>query len=149
MAVPNTDSFNLQNVTVEIYGDVSAGRNLISCFADANASGFDALYSGSKNSLLNFRNYSHINSTSFLMAGGLPWASIPSACGSNPFFGTRYHNGAGTYPVVNDYVYTDSGLTTPFVGYNPATESQKFWKVSPFYYVSVTNVGLVTAAGFC
>ena len=57
MAVPNTTTFTLQDVVDEINPTTD---DLVDCFADANASGFDATYEGSKNQLLNFRNYSHI-----------------------------------------------------------------------------------------
>lgn len=56
--VPNTNTFSLQDVCTEIYGSFSAGMNLIQCFTDATGT-FDPAYVGSKNSLLNFRNYTH------------------------------------------------------------------------------------------
>ena len=58
MAVPNTNTFSLQDVTTEIYGDTNSGRNLADCFANANANGFDPNYEEDKDSLSNFRNYS-------------------------------------------------------------------------------------------
>ena len=58
MSVPNTSTFGLTDVTVEIYGDIAAGRNLRQCFVDATGT-FDPAYVGSKNSLYNFRNYQH------------------------------------------------------------------------------------------
>jgi hypothetical protein len=58
--VPNTNTFTLQDVTNEIYGNTNSGKNLVDCFADANPVGFDSSYEGSKNSLLNFRNYNNI-----------------------------------------------------------------------------------------
>lgn len=61
MAVPDTTTFTLQDVTTELYGDTAAGRNLSSCFADAVAGSFDSNYNpnadGTNNNLLNFRNY--------------------------------------------------------------------------------------------
>ena len=62
MAVPDTTDFTLQDVTTEIHGDTAAGRSLDSCFANAIASSFDSLYSGAKDRLSNFRNYSSVNS---------------------------------------------------------------------------------------
>jgi len=58
MAVPNTSTFSLQDVQTELGG---VNDDLIECFSNANASGFDPTYEGSKNSLLNFRNYNHIS----------------------------------------------------------------------------------------
>ena len=58
MAVPNTNTFSLWDVCNEIYSNHSAGMNLVQCFADSTGT-FDSAYVGSKNSLLNFRNYQH------------------------------------------------------------------------------------------
>lgn len=54
MAIPNTDTFSLQDVVTEI---VPTTNDLIDCFADAVSGSFDAEYSGTKTQLLNFRNY--------------------------------------------------------------------------------------------
>jgi len=54
MAVPDTSTFTLQDVVNEVNPTTD---DLIDCFADAVASKFDSTYSGSKNQLLNFRNY--------------------------------------------------------------------------------------------
>lgn len=60
-SVPNTSSFSFWHVCDAIYGDHNAGRNLVQCFADADAAKFDAVYNNSSyapaNSLLRFRNY--------------------------------------------------------------------------------------------
>lgn len=56
MSVPNTNNFSLQDVIDEIN---PSSNDLATCFAEAIDSGFDSAYEGSKNSLLNFRNYSH------------------------------------------------------------------------------------------
>jgi len=68
MAIPNTITFSLQDVTNEIYGDANTGRNLSTCFTDANSSDFDSDYNpnadGTNNNLLNFRNYIHNNNLS-------------------------------------------------------------------------------------
>ncbi len=55
MAVPNTNTFSLSDVITEIGGGVDS---LADCFSNSNSLGFDPAYSGGKNSLLNFRNYS-------------------------------------------------------------------------------------------
>ena len=54
MAVLDTNTFSLQDVVDEINPTTD---DLVDCFADAVASSFDPNYSGSKNQLLNFRNY--------------------------------------------------------------------------------------------
>ena len=54
MSVPNTTTFDLEDVVNEINPTTD---DLVDCFADANDDFFDPTYEGSKNSLLNFRNY--------------------------------------------------------------------------------------------
>ena len=54
MAVPNTTTFSLQDVVNEVNPTTD---DLVDCFADAISAYFDPTYSGSKNNLLNFRNY--------------------------------------------------------------------------------------------
>lgn len=58
MAVPNTNTFTLQNVVDEVNPTTN---DLVDCFADANPSYFDPTYEGSKNNLLNFRNYGSVS----------------------------------------------------------------------------------------
>lgn len=54
MAVPNTNTFSLQDVIDEL---PKSPNNLITCFSDAVESFFDPTYKGSKDRLSNFRNY--------------------------------------------------------------------------------------------
>ena len=56
MAVPNNASFSMLDVINEIPG---AQNDLVECFAESVDGGFDPAYKGSKNQLLNFRNYDH------------------------------------------------------------------------------------------
>lgn len=53
MSVPNNDHFTLQDVVT----DLGCAGNLTACFAAAVDASFDPAYKGSKNNLLNFRNY--------------------------------------------------------------------------------------------
>ena len=55
MAVPNTNTFSLKNVQTEL--SLPTTTDLSTCFKTAVAGEFDPKYSGSKNSLYNFRNY--------------------------------------------------------------------------------------------
>ena len=57
-----TGNITLQEVTTEIYGDTNAGRNLVTCFADATGT-FNATYEGSKDRLSNFKGYSQADIT--------------------------------------------------------------------------------------
>ena len=91
--VPNTTNFSLQDVNA-----VVGGGSLVSCFATAMDVSFDPTYKGSKNNLLNFRNYdsmrgvslsispsgTHAGTGSFILTitatAGLAWN-----CGSGSF----------------------------------------------------------------
>ncbi len=55
MAVPNTSTFSLQDVSNNI---VEMPNNLVSCFNGAASKGFVSAYAGSKDRLSNFRGYS-------------------------------------------------------------------------------------------
>jgi hypothetical protein len=54
-SVPDTNSFSLMDVIDVV--QPSGGNSLSDCFNEATGASFDADYEGSKNSLLNFRNY--------------------------------------------------------------------------------------------
>ena len=115
------------------------------CFADAVASKFDSNYSGSKNSLLNFRNYGAVTLTTFHLTVNTPKSSF--AC-----YGTAnnvaYHNGgANTIAAVGDTVYSNSAGTTT---YPAGTYGQTFY--SGGYVGSrivVNSSGVVTAYYLC
>src|SRR5690606_4436084 len=59
--VPDTNTFSFTDVKDEIENNGGATTNsLVDAFTNANDAGFDPAYEGSKNALLNFRNYTHI-----------------------------------------------------------------------------------------
>ena len=60
MAVPDTDTFSLQDVVDEFSKIDPQPDDLVDCFANANANDFDPAYEGSKDRLSNFRNYNGI-----------------------------------------------------------------------------------------
>lgn len=61
MAVPNTNTFTLQDVIAAIAGTQD---DLVECFAEATASAFDPTYGSiSDNDMLAFRNYSEAANT--------------------------------------------------------------------------------------
>ena len=103
MAVPDTDTFTLQDVVNEVNPTTD---DLVDCFADAVASKFDSAYSGSKNQLLNFRNYGAAISlvefpiTASTFANPL-FACFQSTSSNSAFF----PNGA---PTINDVVYANA-----------------------------------------
>ena len=132
MAVPNTTSFTFQNVidTVDPTTD-----DLVDCFADAVASKFDPNYEGSKNQLLNFRNYGALKafktSANATSGKGVCFESISVA---------RYHTGSGTYPAVGDYVWNTSSGTG-------ALDNGWYKTRAPGRYLLTSNE--VTGVGTC
>ncbi len=110
MGVPNTTTFTLQDVVTEVNPTTD---DLNDCFSDADASYFNSAYEGSKNQLLNFRDYGSQNAlTSFLSNTSSP----RNPCTITSSNTTFYHNGSGTFPAVGDIVYSDSAGTTPLFG---------------------------------
>jgi len=142
MAVPDTNTFTLQDVVTEVNPTTD---DLVDCFADAVASKFDSNYSGSKNSLLNFRNYGAVTLTTFHLTVNTPKSTF--AC-----YGTAnnvaYHNGgSNTIAAVGDTVYSNSTGTTT---YPAGTYGQTFY--SGGYVGSrivVNSSGVVTAYYLC
>lgn len=61
MAVPNTTTFSLDDVRIEL--GLSSPTSLSACFAAAKPGGFDPAYEGAKDRLSNFRNYSELTPT--------------------------------------------------------------------------------------
>ena len=100
MAVPNTDTFSLQDVQAELGG---VNDDLVECFANANTNLFDSDYEGSKNSLLNFRNYGGYTKFYVSIVSG----SATTACGYSPTI-LKYHDGTGDLPVIGDRVYSNN-----------------------------------------
>ena len=136
MGVPNTTTFTLQNVVDEIDND----DNLVGCFNDATASYFDSSYEGSKNQLLNFRNYGSQNAlTQFTGSSGQN--DIKFLC-SQSITTNYWHNGSATYPQVNDNVYTNSNGSTSFGSTYMLTSG------GGGYYLTCSS-GRVTSVGFC
>ena len=136
MGVPDTTTFTLQNVVDEIDND----DNLVGCFNDANANYFDPSYEGSQNQLLNFRNYGSQNAlTQFTGSGGQNDFKFLCAQSTTTNY---WHNGSGTYPVVNDDIYTDSNGATSFSSTYMLTSG------SFGYYLQCLS-GRVTNTGQC
>jgi len=100
MSVPNTSTFSLSDVTTEIYGSASAGQNLAQCFSNATGA-FDPTWSGAKNCLLNFRNYSHISMNILFVA-------IPAVSSPNPYIRTSFIG--SSYTTQTALPLTDIGL---------------------------------------
>ncbi len=77
MAVPDTNTFSLQDVVDEFTKVVPPPDDLVDCFANANANAFDPAYEGSKDRLSNFRNYAGVFAGQFntIVSGSLSSSS--------------------------------------------------------------------------
>lgn len=136
MGVPNTTTFTLQNVVDVIDND----DNLVGCFNDAVASKFDSNYEGSKNQLLNFRNYDGVTLIAVTMSSG----TSKDVCNETPNI-TRYTDGTNfDGPVVGDVVYTNS-TGTSFL----ASGNYKSQMGSSGSNVQIGSNGVVTARNSC
>ena len=142
MGVPNTTTFELQDVVDEVNPTTD---DLVDCFADANASYFDSTYEGSKNQLLNFRNYGSGNAlTQF--SGSSGQNDVKFLC-TQTVATSYWHNGAGTYPTVGDIVYTNSAGTTAFTccTYMKTNGSFGLW----LEFDGTGSQGEVSSEGYC
>lgn len=135
MAVPDTTTFELQDVIDEISPTTD---DLQSCFDDASASEFDPTYEGSKDNLLNFRNYG--GRTQFFI-GGTGYGSAAAACGTS-YLVKYYHDGAAIAPANGDTVYTAPTGATAFVG------GSSHYAISG-YTIQVDNFGTVSNKTVC
>lgn len=100
--VPDTETFSLQDV-VNVVGPSS--NDLVQCFADAYSDGFDPLYEGSKNNLLNFRNYEHVD---YISASD--WY-LPSLTQLERMYDELHFYGLGDFTTLNFREYWSSDVT--------------------------------------
>jgi hypothetical protein len=117
MEVPDNNTFSLQDVVDSVNPTTD---DLIDCFADAVASEFDGDYEGSKNNLLNFRNYEGVlavnsyviraGSTAALACAGESFVTLFQRSTSFNFNDPIYSNSAGTFFAINSY-YSNSQVS--------------------------------------
>jgi hypothetical protein len=145
MAVPNTNSgWSLNTVRAEL--GLATNTSLTACITAANSQGgWDPVYSGSKNSLLNFRNFVAVTTQQFYLTVNTPKSSL--ACNGTAN-NVAYHNGgSNTIAAVGDTVYSNLSGTIP---YPAGTYGQTFY--SGGYIGSrivVNSSGVVTAYYLC
>tara|TARA_B110000090_G_scaffold196781_1_gene234071 strand:- start:31 stop:465 length:435 start_codon:yes stop_codon:yes gene_type:complete len=142
MGVPNTTTFELQDVVDEVNPTTD---DLVDCFADAVASKFDSSYEGSKNQLLNFRNYGAVSNTSFLSGTGQ--SDFKFVC-SQTINTTKYHNGSGTTPAAGDTVYDNNSVAPPTTGNGYYSVGSPFAGPSGYYRITGGS-GVVASTGSC
>ena len=139
MSVPNTYTFTLDDVVTEVNPTTD---DLVDCFSDAIASYFNPAYEGNKDQLLNFRDYGSQNAfTAFLSNTSSP----RNPCSLTSSNATFYHTGSGTFPAVNDTVYSDLGTTPLFAGGRRQFNANG----SGSGTYTVNSSGVVTSIGTC
>ena len=142
MGVPNTTTFELQDVVDEVNPTTD---DLVDCFADANASYFDSTYEGSKNQLLNFRNYGATSRTMFTIDNSYSYGNASSACtlGTGTTLRNLWHTGSGTYPSVGDTIYQQA------TGTNNFTPQQFNYIPAGNLAMGINSSGVVTNITYC
>ena len=158
MGVPNTTTFTLQNVVDEV---LPSTDDLVACFTSASIFGFDPLYSGSLNELLNFRNYqTYSGSFSVIIVNlhtvagaGIKWSNITASEAGAANTGWEPPNGfENSQAIVSQSGHTTSaaqacldcsgsGYTDWYLG-----NYDEIYKILKTDFVSL-NVGLVDNGG--
>ncbi|AGO48509.1 hypothetical protein Phi18:2_gp60 [Cellulophaga phage phi18:2] len=146
MAVPNTNTFLLSDVRSEL--SLPSTTSLVACFSAAVSSRFDPAYSGSKDGLLNFRNYGATVINTFEIYNTTSYSMASNACSmAGPFNQFLFHSGSASVPSAGDILYTDSGMTSIFVG------NSNYYKISVSsvnYAIRISPTGeVMEAATLC
>lgn len=146
MAVPNTTTFTLDDVRLEVDPTKNNLNDLITVANAQSPSEWDPNYEGSKNSLLNFRNYGAEPTFTAFQMTTQKYTTTSSINCFDTTYTTYWHDGVNTNPDVGDTVYEDSAGTTTHDGRFFGTESfrvcsgdQKVIKVQSNGNVNITN----------
>jgi len=141
MSVPNTNTFSFWDVCNEIYGSHSAGMNLVQCFADATGT-FDSTYVGSRNSLLNFRNYQNKITVTDIDGNVYDTVKIGNQIWTTTNFKAYRYNDGSLYVLHGtpnqDWLAYPSFTWLDNVNYE-ATAGRKLGRLYNFYAVNQTN----------
>lgn len=149
MAVPNTTTFSLNDVRVEL--GLGATASLSSCIAAAVGASYDpAYYTAPATGLLEFRNYGVVcastTSLNFYPSSG----QATSGSGTCPSGGSEiphYFIGAGANVANGDTVTTDVGGCNVFVGGNLWYRVRS--NTSGFLSVRVSDTGVASSIISC
>lgn len=128
MAVPNTTTFTLMDVRTEISnGGGGTATSLLDAFSRSNDSGFDINYKGSKNQLLNFRNYTHNTTTTYQKSLGVAGTSTDACTNhANMVYVTRWLDNPDFLSASK--LWTNSaGTTNAGAGYYSDGGSWRYW----------------------
>lgn len=127
---------------------------LTAMIARANSTGgWDATYSGSKNSLANFRGYNDtvacLTTTSLNFYATSASGSNIGACGLGSGESTKYFAPAGGDVNNGDTVYNDSGGCTPFNGGNQYYRIRTNGGGATFFSIRISTTGVVSSKLSC
>lgn len=123
MAIPNTDTFTLQDVKDELE---SSSNDLVSFFAESVDAHFDPLYKGDKNSLYNFRNYKKVGSFTITYNSGKNFSSDITNIRQGIFVTP---DGTKIFILTNDGIIRKFTMSSPF-DVTSATLSQTSTNIS-------------------
>ena len=108
MAIPASGPISMSMLTTEFSSSQSTNMSLGGLGTKLSS----AVTYGQPISMSVFYGQSLVTLTAFGYSGTTPFEDASSACDEGGTSGTAYHNGSGTYPVVNDLVYEDSAGST-------------------------------------
>lgn len=129
MAVPDTTNFTLENVCDEL-SLIGLNRNLVQCFESAVSGQFDPAYSGSKNSLLNFRNYGNVVATTEIFLGTS--ATSLGACSALPQSFYKLASETGGFNTISQLFSDSTGNTNAGANWYSDKTFVRYWNGSSF-----------------
>lgn len=156
MAVPSSGAISLLGIKRELSNDNYSASNTHSNISlkdcsdgtvdniNQNNDSSDRPDGSAPHSMSEFYAYDHdyVAVTSF--TGGVSTEGAGIACAIEEFEETIYHNGSGTFPGLNDIVYSDAGTTTlnsSTIAFFNASEAKVF--------VNTSSSGVVNNTGNC
>jgi hypothetical protein len=156
MAVPSSGAISLLGIKRELSNDNYSAENAHSNISlkdcsdgtvdniNLNNDSSDRPDGSAPHSMSEFYAYDHdyVSVTSF--TGGISGDGPNIACSIEEFSETIYHNGSGTFPGLNDIVYSNAGTTTlnsSHIAFFNASEAK--------VYVSTSSSGVVNNTGTC
>jgi hypothetical protein len=155
MAVPSSGALSLLGIKRELSNDNYSAENAHSNISlkdcsdgtvdniNLNNASSDRPDGNAPHNMSEFYAYDHdfVSVTSFI--GGVDGDGPSLACAIEEFEETLYHNGSGTYPGLNDIVYSNAGTTTlnsTFIAFHNGSKRA---------FVNTSSSGVVTSTGDC
>lgn len=154
MAVPSSGALSLLGIKRELSDDNYSSSNSHSNISlkdcsdgsvdniNLNNASSDRPDGNAPHNMSEFYAYDHdfVSVTSF--TGGISEEGAGQACAIEEFEETIYHNGSGTFPALNDIVYSDAGTTT-------LNSSSVAYFNSGRRFITTSSSGVVNSAGNC